>query len=122
PYGGRYMSCFVYMPRDEYSTRVRLDIQKVLEEAFQGATMDHSVMVGIAPLARLYLVARAEHRQSLADVDQEALEEKDRTAARSGDAALEDRLTEACGSERGAEYTERNAAASTETFKVDNVS
>src|SRR5699024_11686664 len=94
----------------EYSTRVRLDSIKVLEEAFQGATMDHSVMVGIAPLARLYLVARAEHRQSLADVDQEALEEKVRKAARSWDTDLEDDLTEAFGPERAAEYKERYGA------------
>ncbi len=120
PYGGRYMSCFVYMPRDEYSTRVRLDIQKVLGEAFQGATMDHNVMVGVAPLARLYLVARAEHRQSLADIDQEALEEKVRKAARSWDTDLEDDLTEAFGPERAAEYKERYGAGINETYKVDN--
>ena len=120
PYGGRYMSCFVYMPRDEYSTQVRIEVQKVLEEAFQGASMDHNVMIGTAPLARLYLVARAQHGQALADIDQVALEEKVRKAARSWDADFEDALIEDFGPERAAEYKERYGTGINETYRVDN--
>ncbi|WP_433700001.1 NAD-glutamate dehydrogenase [Nocardiopsis sp. CA-288880] len=120
PYGGRYMSCFVYMPRDQYSTRVRLDIQKVLADAFQGATMDHNVLIGAAPLARLYLVARAEHGRTLADIDQVSLEEKVRNAARSWDADFDDALTEAFGPVRATAYKERYGSGITEAYKVDN--
>ena len=120
PYGGRYMSCFVYMPRDQYSTRVRLDIQKVLTEAFQGATMDHNVMIGAAPLARLYLVARAEHGRTLADIDQVALEEKVREAARSWDVDFDDALVDEFGPSRATGFKERYGAGLTEAYKVDN--
>ncbi|MFD3687313.1 NAD-glutamate dehydrogenase [Nocardiopsis sp. NPDC058631] len=120
PYGGRYMSCFVYMPRDQYSTRVRLDIQKVLAEAFQGATMDHNVMIGAAPLARLYLVARAQHGQTLADIDQVSLEEKVRTAARSWDVDFDDALTGSFGPVRATAYKDRYGSGLTEAYKVDN--
>ncbi|WP_017570982.1 NAD-glutamate dehydrogenase [Nocardiopsis halotolerans] len=120
PYGGRYMSCFVYMPRDQYSTRVRLDIQNVLADAFHGATMDHNVLIGSAPLARLYLVARAQHGQTLADIDQVALEEKVRDAARSWDLDLDDALAEAFGPVRATELKERYASGLTEAYKVDN--
>ncbi|MFL1431028.1 MULTISPECIES: NAD-glutamate dehydrogenase [unclassified Nocardiopsis] len=120
PYGGRYMSCFVYMPRDEYSTRVRLDIQEVLADAFQGATMDHNVMIGAAPLARLYLVARARHGETLADIDQLALEEKVRRAARSWDTDFDDALTDAFGPDKATEYKERYGSGLTEAYKVDN--
>ncbi|GAB2493569.1 NAD-glutamate dehydrogenase [Nocardiopsis aegyptia] len=120
PYGGRYMSCFVYMPRDEYSTRVRLDIQKVLADAFEGATMDHNVMIGAAPLARLYLVARAKSKQTLADIDQVALEEKVREAARSWDTDFDAALTEAFGPGRATAYKERYSSGLTEAYKVDN--
>ncbi|WP_017612164.1 NAD-glutamate dehydrogenase [Nocardiopsis salina] len=120
PYGGRYMSCFVYMPRDEYSTRVRLDIQRVLAEAFEGAGMDHNVMIGSAPLARLYLVARAGEEGSLPDIDQVALEDKVRRAARSWDADLDDALTDAFGPARATDYKKRYAAGITEAYKVDN--
>ena len=120
PYGGRYMSCFVYMPRDQYSTRVRLDIQDVLADAFQGATMDHNVMIGAAPLARLYLVARAEHGQTLADIDQVALEEKVREAARSWDVDFDDALVDEFGPTRATGLKERYGAGLTEAYKVDN--
>ncbi|GAA1469195.1 NAD-glutamate dehydrogenase [Nocardiopsis exhalans] len=120
PYGGRYMSCFVYMPRDEYSTQVRLDIQKVLAEAFQGATMDHNVMIGAAPLARLYLVARAQPGRTLADIDQVALEEKVRQAARSWDADFDDALVDAFGPTRATTLKERYGPGLTEAYKVDN--
>ncbi|MDT0331327.1 NAD-glutamate dehydrogenase [Nocardiopsis lambiniae] len=120
PYGGRYMSCFVYMPRDEYSTRVRLEIQKVLADAFQGATMDHNVMIGAAPLARLYLVARARHGETLADIDQIALEEKVRRAARSWDSDFDDALTDAFGPDKATEYKDRYGSGLTEAYKVDN--
>lgn len=120
PYGGRYMSCFVYMPRDQYSTRVRLDIQDVLADAFQGATMDHNVMIGAAPLARLYLVARAQHGQTLADIDQVSLEEKVRAAARSWDVDFDEALTDEFGPVRATEYKDRYADGITEAYKVDN--
>src|SRR5699024_7175322 len=120
PYGGRYMSCFVYMPRDEYSTRVRREIQKVLAEAFQGADTDHDVMLGSAPLARLYLVVRAGEGGTLPDVDQVALEHKVRRAARSWEADLDDALTDAFGPVRATEYKKRYASGITEAYKVDN--
>ena len=120
PYGGRYMSCFVYMPRDEYSTRVRLEIQKVLAEAFQGASTDHNVMIGGAPLARLYLVARAEEGGTLPDIDQAALEDKVRRAARSWEADLDDALTDAFGPVRATEYKKHYGSGISEAYKVDN--
>ncbi|MFI6574390.1 NAD-glutamate dehydrogenase [Nocardiopsis sp. NPDC050513] len=121
PYGGRYMSCFVYMPRDEYSTRMRLDIQSALGEAFEGATMDHNVMVGAAPLARLYLVARAQHGHTLADIDQVALEERVRLAARSWDTDFDQALTEKFGPTRATELKDRYASGMNEAYRVDNV-
>ncbi|MBR8741297.1 NAD-glutamate dehydrogenase [Nocardiopsis sp. MG754419] len=120
PYGGRYMSCFVYMPRDQYSTRVRLDIQDVLADAFQGATMDHNVMIGAAPLARLYLVARARHGHTLADIDQVALEEKVRRAARSWDVDFDDALVDEFGPTRATTLKERYGVGLPEAYKVDN--
>src|SRR5699024_12853331 len=120
PYGGRYMSCFVYMPRDEYSTRVRLEVQKVLAEAFEGASTDHNVMIGGAPLARLYLVARAEEGGTLPDIDQAALEDKVRRAARSWDADLDDALTDAFGPVRATEFKKYYGSGVSEAYKVDN--
>ena len=55
---GRYMSCLVYLPRDRYTTRVRLRAQGILREALHGASVDYSATVGDSALARLYVVVR----------------------------------------------------------------
>ncbi|CAM3831220.1 NAD-glutamate dehydrogenase [Nocardiopsis rhodophaea] len=118
PYG-RYMSCLVYMPRDRYTTQVRLDIQNVLAKAFHGATMEHSVMVGSAPFARLYLVVRAERGRLLADVDHAALEAEVVKATRSWDDDLLVELTQRFGAERATEVVGRYREALPEGYKVD---
>ncbi|NED53936.1 NAD-glutamate dehydrogenase, partial [Micromonospora aurantiaca] len=37
---GRFMSCMVYLPRDRYTTKVRLRIQDLLKQAFEGVSVD----------------------------------------------------------------------------------
>ena len=61
---GRYMSCLVYLPRDRYTTKVRLRAQGILREALHGVSVDYSATVGDSALARLYVVVRAERGQS----------------------------------------------------------
>ncbi|MBV2362119.1 NAD-glutamate dehydrogenase [Streptomonospora nanhaiensis] len=118
PYG-RYMSCLVYMPRDRYNTDVRLDIQRVLARAFEGATMDHSVMVGSAPFAQLYLVVRAERGRLLAEYDHAALEAEVVAATRSWADDLADELRARFGAARAAELLDTYGASLPEGYKVD---
>ncbi len=118
PYG-RYMSCLVYMPRDRFDTRVRLEIQQVLAEAFGGAVMDHNVMVSSAPLARLYVVVRAERGKALPEVDHSALEAEVVKAARSWDDDLLAELTGRFGADRASELLRTYGVALPEGYKVD---
>ncbi|RNL81663.1 NAD-glutamate dehydrogenase [Halostreptopolyspora alba] len=118
PYG-RYMSCLVYMPRDRFDTRVRLAIQNVLAEAFGGVVMDHSVMVSSAPLARLYVVVRAERGRALPEVDHSALEAEVVKAARSWDDDLLAELTARFGADRASELLRTYGSALPEGYKVD---
>src|SRR5208282_6810026 len=53
---GRYMSCLVYLPRDRYTTKVRLRAQGILTDALNGASIDYSATIGDSALARLYVV------------------------------------------------------------------
>ena len=66
---GRYMSCLVYLPRDRYTTAVRLRAQQILRDAFQGAAVEYSATVGDSALARLHVVVRAERGHRLPQVD-----------------------------------------------------
>src|SRR5690606_38535156 len=71
---GRFMSCMVYLPRDRYTTKVRLRIQALLKEAFNGVSVDYSANVTESLLARLHVVVRGEPGRPLPDVDVSDLE------------------------------------------------
>ncbi|KUP95511.1 NAD-glutamate dehydrogenase [Thermobifida cellulosilytica] len=118
PYG-RYMSCLVYMPRDRYTTKVRLAVQDVLARAFRGATMDHSVMVGSSPLARLHIVVRANRGDSLAGVDRAELEAEVARVTRSWNDDFAAELAARFGPERARELLDRHLASISESYKVD---
>jgi glutamate dehydrogenase len=89
---GRYMSCLVYLPRDRYTTPVRLRAQRILREELHGDAVEYNANVGDSPLARLHVVVRARPGTALADVDAAGLEAKVAAAVRSWD---EDLATEA---------------------------
>ena len=95
---GRYMSCLVYLPRDRYTTAVRLRAQEILRQAFGGVAVEYSATVGDSALARLHVVVRAERGPQLAEVDAAELEARLAAAVRSWDedlaAAAQDRLGE----------------------------
>ena len=42
---GRFVSCLVFLPRDRYTTSVRLRMEEILREAFNGGTVDYSARV-----------------------------------------------------------------------------
>lgn len=116
---GRYMSCLVYLPRDRYTTDVRLHIQDLLLRAFEGSSVDYSAMVSESVLARLHFVVRGERGRALPDVDAEALESKLADATRSWGDDLADAVAQQCGKDRAAELTKRYAAAFPEAYKED---
>lgn len=72
---GRYVSAFVYLPRDHYDTDARLRIQGILRDYYDASTVDHSVQVTEAPHARLHFVA---HLRDGATVPQTSVDELER--------------------------------------------
>jgi glutamate dehydrogenase len=116
---GRFMSCVVYLPRDRYTTAVRLRTQEILREALNGETVEYGATVGESPLARLLVVVRAKPGTVLADVDTGDLEAKIVAAARSWD---EDLLAEAArrlGDTEARALLAPYAGAIPETYKTD---
>nr|BFE86807.1 hypothetical protein GCM10020093_094080 [Planobispora longispora] len=73
---GRYISCLIYLPRDRYTTKIRIKMQELLVKALGGTTSDYSAMIGESALARLQVVVRGERGRpvSAAGVDLEELE------------------------------------------------
>ena len=97
---GRYMSCLVYLPRERYTTKVRLRAQEILSEALNGASVDYSATVGDSALARLHVVVRAERGQVVPQVDAAALERRLAAAVRSWDEDLSAEAIRVLGEER----------------------
>ncbi len=116
---GRYVSCLVYLPRDRYTTSVRLRAQEILQRAFGAPQIDYSVQVGESPVARLHLVVRAERGRQLPDADPVALERAVTAAVRSWDDDLADEAATALGPRRGRELLTQLGDVIPATYKTD---
>src|ERR1035437_6679949 len=116
---GRYMSCLVYLPRDRYTTKVRLRAQGILKDALHGVSVDYSAMVGDSALARLYVVVRGERGHPVPRVDAAALERALAAAVRSWDEDLTAEVTRRLGEDRARTLLEKCSAGIPETYKAD---
>jgi glutamate dehydrogenase len=116
---GRFMSCVVYLPRDRYTTRVRLRTQEILREALGGETVEYSATVGESPLARLLVVVRVKPDASLRDVDPADLEAKIVAAARSWDEDLAAEAVRELGDARARSLLSTFTGTIPETYKTD---
>jgi glutamate dehydrogenase len=115
---GRYMSCLVYLPRDRYTTKVRLRAQGILREALHGVSVDYSATIGDSALARLYVVVRGEPGRPVPQVDAAALERKLAEAVRSWDEDLAVEAVRVLGEDRASQVLELGARVP-ETYKAD---
>ena len=69
---GRFVACLVYIPRDRFTTALRLSIEGLLETAFNGHAVARYVSLGDAPHARLLVYVRSE--AGIPAFDHDALE------------------------------------------------
>jgi glutamate dehydrogenase len=116
---GRYMSCLVYLPRDRYTTNVRLRAQEILRTALYGAQVDYSAMIGESPVARLHIVVRAPRGRLLPDVDPGELERKIAAAARSWDDDFAEEAVVKLGEQRARALMAMCGDSIPETYKAD---
>ncbi|MBW7852394.1 MAG: NAD-glutamate dehydrogenase [Rhodospirillales bacterium] len=96
----RFVSCLVYVPRDRYDTSLRLAVQGILEQAFDGRVANYYTQVGDSPLARLHFIVRTAPGRvpeiAIADIEARLAE-----AARSWADRLQEALVAAHGEDRG---------------------
>ncbi|MET7637621.1 NAD-glutamate dehydrogenase [Streptomyces sp. NPDC005438] len=119
---GRYYSALVYLPRDRYTTSVRLRLVDILTEELGGTNVDFTVWNTESVLSRLHFVVRVEPGQALAQLTDE---ECDRIEARLAEAArswadgFAEALVSECGEERAAELAHHYSQAFPEGYKED---
>ncbi|RJU02935.1 NAD-glutamate dehydrogenase [Arthrobacter frigidicola] len=80
---GRFMSALVYLPRDRYTTSVRLRIEDELRTTFHADSIDFEARVSESALARLFFRIRLARGGEVPQVDSTELEERLVRAARS---------------------------------------
>ena len=97
---GRFVSCLVYLPRDRYTTEVRVAILAALQRAFRGTDVDFTVLVSDTVLARLHVVVQTPGDETPV-VDETALESELAALARAWPDELRDALVTGRGEEAG---------------------
>ncbi|UOQ57441.1 NAD-glutamate dehydrogenase [Leucobacter allii] len=114
---GRFVSVLVFLPRDRYTTAVRLRIEALLRSVFGAERVEHTVSVGDAPLAQLHFVVRVPRGGAVPDVDEAELREQLEEAIRSWDQAFVDALHESHDEVAAAELLSRYGNAFPESYK-----
>ena len=70
----RFFSCLVFIPREKYTTAIRRRTEEILLDAFNGTSIDSSVQITDAPLARVHIIVRTHAgerpRISLRDIEE----------------------------------------------------
>ncbi|MFJ5926249.1 NAD-glutamate dehydrogenase [Kitasatospora sp. NPDC092948] len=119
---GRYFSAYVYLPRDRYTTRIRLALMSILKEELDGDTIDYTVYATESVLTRLHFVVRvapgAELPQ-LSDADIERIENRLADAARFWMDGFNDQLQTEFGEEKAAELGHKYATAFPDGYRAD---
>jgi glutamate dehydrogenase len=106
----RFVSCLVYVPREAYATDLRLKIQRILVEAFDGTAADFNVLLGDTALARIHFIVRTTPGR-IPEVDRKEVEARLAEAARRWPDKLRDALVDAEGEARGIELYKRWSGA-----------
>ncbi|MUL83545.1 NAD-glutamate dehydrogenase [Mycobacterium sp. CBMA247] len=67
-----FVSCLVYLPRDRYTTAVRLEMQHILVREFGGESIDYSARVSESPWAVVHFTVRLPDGTAARSVDTSA--------------------------------------------------
>lgn len=109
---GRFMSAVVYLPRDRYTTNVRLRIEQELRETFHAESIDYEARMTESALARLFFRIRLPKGADVSHVNTDALEKRLVRAARS----WSEGITEVLRDRRADDGTKELAALWAEAF------
>ncbi|WP_229847718.1 NAD-glutamate dehydrogenase, partial [Kitasatospora griseola] len=119
---GRYFSAYVYLPRDRYTTRIRLALMSILKEELDGDTIDYTVYATESVLTRLHFMVRVApgtELPQLSDADIERIENRLADAARFWMDGFNDQLQTEFGEEKAAELGHKYATAFPDGYRAD---
>ncbi|MBB5020207.1 glutamate dehydrogenase [Chitinivorax tropicus] len=117
PYG-RYYACLLYVPRDNWNTEVRLKIQALLLETFQGRHVEFWATLSESMLARIEFIVRVSPEATIS-FSNEALEQQVAQLCRRWEDSLGSALIEAVGEEHGTHLLKQFHAAFPAAYRED---
>ncbi|MGE7390354.1 NAD-glutamate dehydrogenase [Streptomyces sp. NPDC004126] len=120
---GRYYSALVYLPRDRFTTGVRLRLMDILREELGGTSVDFTAWNTESILSRIHFVVRVPQGTELpllTDADVERVESRLVEAARSWADGFGEALTAELGEERAAELSRKYGTSFPEGYKADH--
>ncbi|MET9959152.1 NAD-glutamate dehydrogenase [Streptomyces sp. NPDC006326] len=120
---GRYYSALVYLPRDRFTTGVRLRLMDILKEELGGISVDFTAWNTESILSRIHFVVRVPQGTelpALTDADVERVETRLVEAARSWADGFGEALVAELGEERAAELLRKYGTAFAEGYKADH--
>ncbi|MFD0296542.1 NAD-glutamate dehydrogenase [Streptomyces sp. NPDC127061] len=120
---GRYYSAIVYLPRDRYTTGVRLRLIDILKEELGGTSVDFTAWNTESILSRLHFVVRVPpgtELPDLTDAEADRIEARLVEAARSWADGFQEALGAECGEERAAELLRQYGHSFPEGYKADH--
>ena len=117
----RFISAFVYVPRDRYNTKLRLDCERILTGAFDGEIAGRYTRMSDDVLSRLHFIVETRPGE-IPEYDPREIEMRLVEAGRSWGDKLKRALIEAGGEEAGLQrfvrYEEAFPVAYTEAFSA----
>ena len=102
----RFFSCLVFVPREQYNTAVRKKIEDILQETFDGTSVESTPLLSESVLARVYIIVRTEPgAQPRFNI--RSIEKRITAAVRSWQDLLTETMMERFGEQRGLELFDR---------------
>ena len=96
---GRFYSCLVYLPRENFNTDVRIKIQELLKKHLKGTSAEFTVHLSEATLARIHILVRTSPKEAPA-YDVQAIENEIAQVSRRWEDELKNALVESLGEEK----------------------
>jgi glutamate dehydrogenase len=116
---GRFLSCLIFLPRENHSAELRKRIQQILMSAFNGVSSEYAVHLSESPLARIQIIVRT-RPESVPEFDIRAIEKQIAEAARRWQDDLHDVLVAQFGEERGNQLHHRFGNAFPAGYREDS--
>ncbi len=102
----RFISCLIYVPRENYTTGLRRKFQSILLQAFDGSSADFDVLLADAALARIHMTVRTNPGRIPA-YDRRDVERRLADASRRWEDDLRQALSDEEGEARAAQLCKR---------------